>query len=160
MMWSFWYLDRRLWIHRRRVCAGQRRRRRSQRAKVEDDMWGPMSVTQRSNEFSVFQIYMNSAGICYFCVNLFRAPKIMKIFVWLLCEVYYVTKIWNIDFKYFWGMIKIAQLINKWLSMIFLGLINYPKIMKIVLPLSYHVMNIYKNFEPNWNKLIYFIILN
>ena len=49
MMWSFWYLDRRLWIHRRRVCAGQRRRRRrSQRAKVEDDMWGPMSVTQRS----------------------------------------------------------------------------------------------------------------
>jgi len=84
----------------------------------------------------------------------------MKIFVWLLCDVYYVTKIWNIDFKYFWGMIKIAQLINKWLSMIFLGLINYPKIMKIVLPLSYHVMNIYKNFEPNWNKLIYFIILN
>ena len=84
----------------------------------------------------------------------------MKIFVWLLCDVYYVTKISNIDFKYFWGMIKIAQLINKWLSMIFLGLINYPKIMKIVLPLSYHVMNIYKNFELNWNKLIYFIILN
>ena len=36
----------------------------------------------------------------------------------------------------------------------------YPKIMKIVLSLSYHVMNIYKNFELNWNKLIYFIILN
>jgi len=33
--------------------------------------------------------------------------------------------------------------------MIFLGLINYPKIMKIVLPLSYHVMNLYKNFEFN-----------
>ena len=81
MMWSFWYLDRRLWIHRRRVCAGQRRRRRSQRAKVEDDMWGPMSVTQHSNEFSVFQIYMNSAGICYFCKKIIRAPNILKIFV-------------------------------------------------------------------------------
>ena len=44
--------------------------------------------------------------------------------------------------------------------MIFLGLINYPKIMKIVLSLSYHVMNLYKNFELNWNKLIYFIIFN
>ena len=44
--------------------------------------------------------------------------------------------------------------------MIFLGLFMYPKIMKIVLPLSYHVMNIYKFFEVNWNKLIYFIILN
>ena len=42
----------------------------------------------------------------------------------------------------------------------FLGLFIYPKIMKIVLPLSYHVMNIYKNIELNWNKLIYFIILN
>ena len=31
--------------------------------------------------------------------------------------------------------------------MIFLGLNNYPKIMKIILPLSYHVMNLYKNFE-------------
>ena len=28
--------------------------------------------------------------------------------------------------------------------MIFLGLFMYPKIMKIVLSLSYHVMNIYK----------------
>ena len=44
--------------------------------------------------------------------------------------------------------------------MIFLGLFMYPKIMKIVLPFSYHVMNIYKNFEVNWNKLIYFIIIN
>jgi len=84
----------------------------------------------------------------------------MKIFVWLLYDVYYITKIWNLDFQYFWGMIKIAQLINKWLSMIFLGLFMYPKIMKIVLSLSYHVMNIYKNFELNWNKLIYFIIFN
>ena len=44
--------------------------------------------------------------------------------------------------------------------MIFLGLINYPKIMKIVLPLSYNVMNLYENFDLNWNKLIYFIIFN
>jgi len=44
--------------------------------------------------------------------------------------------------------------------MIFLGLNNYPKIMKIVLPLSYHVMNLYKNFELNWRKLIYFMIFN
>ena len=54
---------------------------------------------------------------------------------------------------------KIAQFINKWISMIFQGLFIYPKIMKIVLTLSYHVMNLYKNFEVNWNKLIYFIIL-
>ena len=47
-------------------------------------------------------------------------------------------------------LIKIAQLINKWVSMIFLGLFIYPKIMKIVLPLSYHVMNIYKKF---WGQL-------
>ena len=44
--------------------------------------------------------------------------------------------------------------------MIFLGFIISPKIMKIVLPLNYHVMNLYKNFELNWNKLSYFIILN
>ena len=44
--------------------------------------------------------------------------------------------------------------------MIFLGLFLYPKIMKLVLTLSYHEMNIYKNFELNWNKLIYFIIFN
>ena len=84
----------------------------------------------------------------------------MKFFVWTLCDVYYLGKIWNVDFQYFLDVIKIAQLIYKWVSMIFLGLFIYPKIMKIVLPLSYHVMNIYKNFELNWNKLIYFIILN
>ena len=44
--------------------------------------------------------------------------------------------------------------------MIFLGLFNCPKIMKFVLPLSYHVMIMYKNFEVDWNKLIYFVILN
>ena len=82
----------------------------------------------------------------------------MKIFVWTLCDVYYLGKIWNVVFQYFLNVIKIAQLINKWVSRIFLGLFMYPKIMKIVLPLSYHVMNIYKNFELNWNKLIYFII--
>ena len=70
----------------------------------------------------------------------------MKIFVWLLCDVYYLGKIWNVDFQYFLNVIKIAQLINKWVSSIFLGLFMYPKIMKIVLSLSNHVMNIYKNF--------------
>ena len=70
----------------------------------------------------------------------------MKIFVWLLCDVYYLGKIWNVDFQYFLNVIKIAQLINKWVSRIFLGLFMYPKIMK--------------NFELNWNKLIYFIIIN
>ena len=73
----------------------------------------------------------------------------MKIFVWPLCDVYYLVKIWNVDFQYFLSVIKIAQLITKWVSMIFLGLIDYPKIMKIVLPLSIHVMNIYKNFDLN-----------
>jgi len=34
-------------------------------------------------------------------------------------------------FSVFLNVIKIAQLIKKWVSMIFLGLINYPKIMKI-----------------------------
>ena len=103
---------------------------------------------------------MNSVYVLLFCVDLFRAPKIMKIFVWLLCDVYYLGKIWNVVFQYFLIIIKIAQLINKWVSMIFLGLIIYPKIMKIVLPLSYHEMNIYKNFELNWNKLIYFMIFD
>ena len=85
----------------------------------------------------------------------------MKIFVWPLYDEYYLVKIWNIDLQNFLNVMKIAQLINKWISMIFLGSINYPKkIMRFVLPLSYHVMNVYKNFEVNWNKLIYFIILN
>ena len=44
--------------------------------------------------------------------------------------------------------------------MIFLGLNNYPKIMKIVFTLSYHMMSLHENFELNWRKLIYFIILN
>ena len=111
-------------------------------------------------DFFYFQEWMNSVYFCYFCVDLFRAPKIIKIFVWLLCDVYYLGKIWNIDFLYFLNVIKIAQLNNKWVSMIFLGLCLYPEIMKIVLTLSYHEMNIYKNFEVNWNKLIYFIIIN
>ena len=111
-------------------------------------------------EFFLFQNWMNSDVNCYFCVDLFRAPKIMKFFVWLLCDVYYLVKIWNVVFQYFLNVIKIAQLINKWVFRIFLGLFVYPKIMKIVLSLSYHVMNIYKKFELNWNKLIYFIIFN
>ena len=99
------------------------------------------------NEFSVFQIWMNIDSFCYFCVELFRVPKIIKVFVWPLCDVYYLRKIWNVVFQYFLNVIKIAQLINKWVSMIFLGLFMYPKIMKIVLPLSYHVMNITKKFR-------------
>ena len=81
----------------------------------------------------------------------------MKLFVWPLCDVYYLEKIWNIVFQYFFNVIKIDQLINKWVSMIFLGLINYPKIIKIVLPLSYHVMNLYKNFEFNWKKFYEYV---
>ena len=99
------------------------------------------------NEFFLFQKWLNSVVICYFCVDLFRAPKIMKFFAWHLCDVYYLGKILNVVFQYILNMIKIAQLINKWVSIIFLGLINYPKIMKIVLPLSYHVMNLYKNLS-------------
>ena len=44
--------------------------------------------------------------------------------------------------------------------MIFLGFIIYPKIIKIVLQLSYDMMSLHKNFELIWKKLIYFIILN
>ena len=111
------------------------------------------------NEFSIFHKWMNSMGFCYFCIELLNLQKLWK-FLCDLCDVYYLRKIWTIDFWYFLNMIKIAQLINKWVSMIFLGLNNYPKIMKIVLPLSYHGMNLYKNFGLNWNKLIYFIIFN
>ena len=112
---------------------------------VGDDRWGRVSVTVSSKWIFCFHIWMNSMSFCYFCVDLFRAPKIMKLFVWLLCGVYYLGKIWNVDFQYFLNVIKIAQLINKWVFMIFLGLFLYPKIMKLVLPLSYHEMNIYKN---------------
>ena len=76
----------------------------------------------------------------------------MNFFVWPLCDVNYLEKILNVDFQYILNVIKIAQLINKWVSRIFLGLFMYLKIMKIILPLSYDVMNIYKNFEVNWNK--------
>ena len=81
----------------------------------------------------------------------------MKSFVWPLCDVYYLGKIWNVVFQYILNVIKIAQLINKWVSRIFLGLFMYQKIMKIVLPLSYHVMNLYKNFEFNWNKFYEYV---
>ena len=96
-----------------------------------------------------FHNWMNSIYFCYFCVDLFKAPKIIKIFVWHLCDVYYLTKIWNVIFQYFLNVMKIAQFINKWISMIFLGWFNCPKIMKFVLPLNYHVINIYKKFEVN-----------
>ena len=64
---------------------------------------------------------MNSIYFCYFCVDLIRAPKIMKIFVWPLYDVNYLGKILDVDFQYILNVIKIAQLINKWVSMIFLG---------------------------------------
>ena len=48
------------------------------------------------------------------------------------------------------------KLINKWDSMIFLGLNIYPTIMKIVLPLSYHVMSLNKNMELIWKKVYLF----
>ena len=49
---------------------------------VGDDRWGHL-VSDRGfqNEFFLFQKWMNSICFCYFCVDLFRAPKIMKIFV-------------------------------------------------------------------------------
>jgi len=37
----------------------------------------------------------------------------MKIFVWPLCDEYYLGKIWNIDLQYFLNVMKIAQLIDK-----------------------------------------------
>ena len=40
--------------------------------------------------------------------------------------------------------------------MILLGLNNYPKIMKIVFPLSYHVMSLHKNLELIWKKVVLF----
>ena len=111
---------------------------------VGDDRWGHLvSDCVVQNEFIYFQIWMNSDVICYFCVDLFRAPKIMKIFKWPLCDVYYLRKIWNVIFQHFLNVMKIAQFINKWISMIFLGLFNCPKIMKFVLPITYHVINIY-----------------
>ena len=49
---------------------------------VEDDMWGRVvSDREFKMEFFYFQKWMNSMSFCYFCVDLFRAPKIMKIFV-------------------------------------------------------------------------------
>ena len=45
-------------------------------------MWGQVvSDREFKMEFFYFQKWMNSMSFCYFCVDLFRAPKIMKIFV-------------------------------------------------------------------------------
>ena len=50
--------------------------------KVRDDKWVPyVSDCIVQIEFFYFQKWMNSVCFCYFCVDLFRAPKIMKIFV-------------------------------------------------------------------------------
>ena len=47
-----------------------------------DDRWGRVvSDTVFENDFSIFQKWMNSDTFCYFCIELFRAPKIMKFFV-------------------------------------------------------------------------------
>ena len=54
---------------------------------------------------------MNSAVICYFCIELISAPKIMKIFVWPLWDVNYLGQILNVIFQYILNVIKIA-LIN------------------------------------------------
>ena len=49
---------------------------------VEDDMWGRVvSDREFKMEFFYFRKWMNSMSFCYFCVDLFTAPKIMKIFV-------------------------------------------------------------------------------
>ena len=49
---------------------------------VGDDMWGRVvSDREFKMEFFYFQKWMNSMSFCYFCVDLFRASKIMKIFV-------------------------------------------------------------------------------
>ena len=56
----------------------------SPRSKPElrDDKWVPyVSDCIVQIEFFYFQKWMNSVCFCYFCVDLFRAPKIMKIFV-------------------------------------------------------------------------------
>ena len=111
-------------------------------------------------DFFLFQKWMNNVSFCYFCVELNIAPKIMKLFVRPLWDVNYLGKILNVNFQYILNVKKLLYLINKWVSMFFLGLNNYSKIMKIVLPLSYHVMSLHKNFEPIWRKLIYFIIIN
>ena len=49
-------------------------------------------------EIFLFQKLMNSVSFCLFCVDLNRAPKIMKIFVWPLWDVNYLGKILNITF--------------------------------------------------------------
>ena len=50
--------------------------------KLRDDKWIPyVSDYVVQIEFFYFQKWMNSVYFCYFCVDLFRALKIMKIFV-------------------------------------------------------------------------------
>ena len=60
--------------------------------------------------FSILQKWLNSVVICLFCVEINRAPKIMKIFVWPLWDVKYLGKILNVTFRYILNVIKIAQL--------------------------------------------------
>ena len=57
-------------------------RRRGQRGSTVPTCGTPMSVAvDLKMNFSILQNCLNSAVICLFCVELNRAPKIMKIFV-------------------------------------------------------------------------------
>ena len=47
-----------------------------------DDRWGRVvSDAVFENDFSIFQKWMDSDSFCYFCIELIRVLKIMKIFV-------------------------------------------------------------------------------
>ena len=71
------------------VISSSARNRRSEPSsprsmrEIEDDMCGRVvSNREFKMEFFYFQKWMNSMSFCYFCVDLFRAPKIMK----FLCD--------------------------------------------------------------------------
>ena len=75
------------------------------------DRWGhSVSGGLFENGNFLFQKWMNIVSFCYFCVELIRAPKIMKIFVWPLWDVKYLGKILNVSFQYILNVIKIAQI--------------------------------------------------
>ena len=60
-----------------RTCQSEARRH----AALTDEWGHSVSDGLFENEFSIFQEWLNSVVICLFCVELNRAPKIMKIFV-------------------------------------------------------------------------------
>ena len=51
------------------------------RAALTDEWGHSVSDCLFENEFSILQKCLNSAVICLFCIEINRAPKIMKIFV-------------------------------------------------------------------------------